>query len=173
MMRIWHEMLRRFLAALPLIAFPRLNVFLHGRLGFDLDPTVRIYSSASIRGNISVHIGAGTFIGHETLITGGQATIRIGTNCDISDRVGILCGTHEIDPTGLRSAGRELGRDIVIGDGVWIGFGALVLPGVTIGDKAVIAAGAVVHKDVPARTVVGGNPMRIIRSLDDSGGPSS
>jgi maltose O-acetyltransferase len=168
MNRVGNEILRRTLAALPLISFPRLNVFLHRRLGYDLHETVRIYSSASIRGNIRVRIGAGTFIGHQTLITGGQASVFIGANCDLSDRVGIFCGTHEIDAIGPRSAGAGLGRDIIIGDGVWIGFGALILPGVTVGDKSVVAAGAVVHKDVPARVIVGGNPMRIIRAIDAS-----
>ena len=140
-------------------------MFLNRQLGYDLHPTVRIYSSAKIMGKINVTIGPGTFIGHQTLITGGLATIEIGANCDISDRVGIFCGTHEINIDGLRSAGQGIGKDIHIHDGVWIGFGALVLPGITIGKKAVIAAGTVVHKDVPAYAVAGGNPMRIIRNL--------
>lgn len=165
-MKLISPAIRFILRNLPLIAFPRMNVFLNRLLGYALDGSVRIYSSATIMGAIEVSIGPGTFIGHETLITGGMGTITIGANCDISDRVGLFCGTHEIDAVGARSAGRGTGKDIVIEDGVWISFGALILPGVTIGKKAVVAAGTVVHKDVPAYCVVGGNPMKIIRQLD-------
>lgn len=156
---------RGVLSLLPLIQFPKVNVICNRLLGCKLDLSVRIYSSVQIRGTMKVLIGANTFIGHETLITGGLANITIGANCDISDRVGIICGTHEIDPVGIRSAGKGIGKDIVIGDGVWIGFGALILPGVTIGNKAIIAAGSVVHKDVPEQTIVGGNPIKITPRL--------
>ena len=96
-----------------------------------------------------------------------MAKIIIGSNCDISDRVSIFCGTHEIDEIGPRVAGNGIGKDIFIGNGVWIGYGALILPGVKIGDKAVIAAGSVVHKDVPAYTIVGGNPIIEIRRINE------
>ncbi|MDD5727023.1 MAG: DapH/DapD/GlmU-related protein [Victivallales bacterium] len=82
------------------------------------------------------------------------------------DRVGIVCGTHEIDPEGPRSAGAGTGKDIIIEDGVWIGYGAIILPGVRIGRKAIIAAGAIVTEDVSPRTIVGGNPARKIKKLD-------
>lgn len=163
---IYRCFIRFFLRHLPLISFPRINVLLNRALGYRVDSSTRIYSSASIMGAIEVSIGPGTFIGHETLITGGMARIEVGANCDISDRVGIFCGTHDIDVFGPRSAGCCTGRDIVIEDGVWIGFGALILPGVTIGKKAIVSAGSVVHKDVPAFSVVGGNPMKVIRQLD-------
>jgi maltose O-acetyltransferase len=158
---------RTILKLLPLILFPKLNVWLYRKMGYNIDYTVRIYSSVQILGNIKVVIGENTFIGHESIITGGLAGISIGANCDISDRVSIFCGTHEIDIEGKRAAGKGIGKDIVIGNGVWIGYGALILPGVTIGDKAIIAAGTVVHKDVPERSIVGGNPMKIIRKLDE------
>lgn len=167
-MKLLRPAIRSILRSLPLIAFPRLNVILNKLLGYSLDGSARIYSSASIMGAIEVSIGPGTFVGHQTLITGGMARIVIGANCDISDRVGIFCGTHKIDAFGHRSAGYGTGKDIMIEDGVWIGFGALILPGVTIGKKAVVAAGTVVHKDVPAFSVVGGNPMKVIKKLDAS-----
>jgi maltose O-acetyltransferase len=163
---IKNSIIRSVLSMLPLIQFPRLNVYLNRLLGYELHNSVRIYSSVQIRGSMKVVIGAGTFIGHETHITGGgAATIMIGSNCDISDRVGIICGTHEIDDTGVRSAGNGIGKDINIGNGVWIGYGALILPGVSIGEKAIVAAGAVVTKDVLPRTIVGGSPAKLIRSL--------
>ena len=165
MKKIFRIFSRLALKLTPLIASPRLNVFLFRLMGYQVHSSVRIYSSVQIMGAIDVKIGARTFIGHETLITGGAASITIGEDCDISDRVGILCGTHEIDPIGPRSAGAGTGKDIVIGNGVWIGYGALILPGVTIGDKAIIGAGAVVTKDIPERTIVAGNPARKIREL--------
>ncbi len=165
--KIRRSIARLGLAVSPLILFPRLNVFLNRLMGYRLDKTVRIYSSAQIMGDIKVTIGPRTFIGHETLITGGAANISIGSDCDISGRVGIVCGTHEIDLDGPRSAGRGTGKDIVIGDGVWIGYGAMILPGVTIGGKAIIGAGAVVTKDVSPAAIVGGNPAREIRKLKE------
>jgi maltose O-acetyltransferase len=150
------------LAISPLILFPKFNVFMNTLLGYHLDKTVRIYSSVQIRGAINVKIGAQTFIGHETIITGGAASITICNDCDISDRVSIVCGTHEIDSQGARIAGKGIGADIIIEDGVWVGYGAIILPGVTIGKKSIIAAGSVVNKNVPAYTIVGGNPAREI-----------
>jgi maltose O-acetyltransferase len=170
-MKLLKQLARWCLSAMPLILFPRANVALNRFLGYDLADSVRIYSSAVILGNIQVSIGAETFIGHETLITGGMASIKIGARCDVSDRVGIFCGTHQIDAEGRRSAGVGYGRAISIEDGVWIGFGALVLPGVTIGEKAIVAAGTVVHKNVPPRCIVAGNPMRIIRTIDQETQP--
>lgn len=146
--------------------FPKLNVWIFRQLGFDIAGDARIYSSVQIFGNITVKIGNDTFIGHQSVITGGLATIEIGSNCDISDRVSIFCGTHEIEPNGLRIAGKGIGKDIKIGDGVWIGYGALILPGVTIGNKAIIAAGAVVHRNVEENTIVGGNPIKLIRKIN-------
>lgn len=163
MPRVKKILLSKFLKTLPLIVFPKLNVWLFKSMGYDIAPDTRIFSSVQIFGNINVKIGARTFIGHETIITGGLGNIVIGSDCDISDRVSIFCGTHEIDYKGTRAAGKGIGKDIRIGDGVWIGYGALIMPGVTIGDKAIIAAGSVVHKNVAPNSIVGGNPMKLIR----------
>lgn len=62
---------------------------------------------------------------------------------------------------------QELGKPIAIGSDVWIGGGAIILPGVTIGDRAVIGAGSVVTRNVPASTFAAGNPCRVIRTLED------
>lgn len=164
---IFRGIVRKLLVIIPLIKIPRINVYLYRLLGYNLDSSVRIYSSANIMGSITVNIGEGTYIGHQSTITGGMGCICIGKNCDISDRVSIFCGTHEISNT-LRSAGKGIGKDIIIGDGVWIGYGALILPGVKIGDMAIIAAGSVVHKDVASFNVVGGNPMKTIRTRSNS-----
>ena len=62
----------------------------------------------------------------------------------------------------------EYGKAVTIGNYVWIGGGAIILPGVTIGDNAVICAGAVVSKDIPANVVATGNPCRILQNIDDN-----
>lgn len=131
--------------------------------GYDVDISARICSSAKLVGNCKIRIGADTFIGHESLITGGASTINIEENCDISTRVLIISGTHEITPYGERVAGPGKSLDITIRRGCWIGANATILGGVEIGENAVVAAGAVVCKNIPARTVVAGVPARQVR----------
>lgn len=91
--------------------------------------------------------------------------ITFGDDCMLAPGVHIYTATHPIDPIE-RISGYEFGKPVTIGDRVWIGGGAIINPGVTIGDEAVIASGAVVTKDVPPRTVVGGNPARVIKTID-------
>jgi maltose O-acetyltransferase len=76
----------------------------------------------------------------------------------------ISTATHPLEPQ-KRNKGIETAHAITIGNSVWIGMGAKILPGVTIGDNAVIAAGAVVNKSVAANTVVAGVPARLIKQL--------
>ena len=78
----------------------------------------------------------------------------------IAPSVQLYTATHPLDPA-VRRSGLESGRPIRIGSNVWIGGGAIVLPGVTIGDDAVIGAGSVVTRDVSAGAVVVGNPARV------------
>jgi maltose O-acetyltransferase len=135
-------------------------------IGVTLGVGVVIYSSISIVRKINLSVGDYTFIGSYSVFTGGSgSSISIGSYCDISDHVHFVTGTHDIDTFGNRSAGAGCAKDIIVGDGVWIGYGALILPGVEIGNKAIIAAGTVVHKDVAARTLVAGSPMKTIRNL--------
>ncbi len=91
--------------------------------------------------------------------------ITFGDDCMLAPGVHIYTATHPIDPIE-RISGYEFGKPVTIGDRVWIGGGAIINPGVTIGDEAVIASGAVVTKDVAPRTVVGGNPARVIKTID-------
>jgi maltose O-acetyltransferase len=162
MKRIFKFIISKFIKLLPLIAFPRFNVFLFKLLGYEIHKTAKIYSSVSIIGDIKVKIGYKTHVGNETIITGGDAKIIIGNNCDISDKVSIVCGTHEISREGIKAAGKDVGKDIIIENGVWIGYGAIILPGVKIGEKSIIGAGSLVNKDVPSGVIVAGNPARLI-----------
>jgi maltose O-acetyltransferase len=92
------------------------------------------------------------------------APIRIGDDAQIGPNVQLLTPTHPLDPD-LRRARWEAAEPIAIGANVWLGGGAIVLPGVTIGADAVVGAGAVVTRDVPARAVMVGNPARVLRQL--------
>ncbi len=164
-MRVFKFIIRIILKSLPLILLPKLNVFLFSKLGYKIHHTAKIYSSVSIFGDIEVSIGSNTHIGNQSVITGGSASISIGSHCDISDRVSIICGTHEINKIGIKSAGKDIGIDIIIEDGVWIGYGAIILPGVKIGKKAIIGAGSVVNKNVEPNCIYAGNPAKFIRKI--------
>lgn len=90
--------------------------------------------------------------------------VLIGNNCMIGPGVHIYTATHPLDPDD-RNSGKEYGKPVNIGNNVWIGGSAIINPGVTIGNNAVIASGSVVTKDVPESTVVGGNPAKVIKSI--------
>jgi maltose O-acetyltransferase len=160
--RMLKFLLRPLLSILPSLRCNKFKRYLHGLMGYHLDKKVVIASSAKIMGAINVTIGEATFVGHETIIMGGgEGDITIGAHCDISSRVNIISGTHEMDMSEVRSAGKGIGRRIIIEDGVWIGFGATILAGVKIGYKSVIAAGAVVNKDIAPYSVAAGVPAKI------------
>lgn len=90
--------------------------------------------------------------------------IHIGDFFNDTATTEIYTATHPLDATE-RNSGLELGKPVTIGNNVWIGGRAVINPGVTLGDNVVVASGAVVTKSVPANSVVGGNPARIIKTL--------
>ena len=96
-----------------------------------------------------------------------SAPVTIGDRALFGPAVQLLAATHPLEAE-LRAQGLEYAEPISIGDDVWLGGGAIVLPGVTIGDRAVVGAGSVVTRDVPADVVVAGNPARVIRSLEEA-----
>ena len=113
-----------------------------------------------------VSIGAKTVLGQECTISAYQH-VSIGRECVIADRVMLIDFDHgvvDVDrPTRLQGIYK---RDVRVGHNVWIGYGACILRGVTIGDNAIIGTSAVVTKDVPANSVVAGIPARVIRMRD-------
>lgn len=106
----------------------------------------------------NIELGARFYANHHCVML-DAAPIWIGDDVMFGPGVQIYTVTHPLDAT-LRQSGIEQAKPIQIGHRVWIGGGAIILPGVTIGEDAVIAAGSVVTKDVPAGTVVKGNPAR-------------
>jgi maltose O-acetyltransferase len=90
--------------------------------------------------------------------------VRIGAQTQLGPYVQLYTADHPRE-AAVRAAGPELAKPITIGTRVWIGGGAIVLPGVTIGDDSTIGAGSVVSRDVPSGVVAAGNPCKVIRSL--------
>ncbi len=111
-----------------------------------------------------IRIGARCFANFG-LVALDVAPITIGDDVQIGPNVQLLTPTHPLEPEPRRQKW-EAARPITIGDNVWLGGGAIVLPGVTIGDNTVVGAGAVVTRDLPADVVAVGNPARVVRSLD-------
>jgi acetyltransferase-like isoleucine patch superfamily enzyme len=114
-----------------------------------------------------VQIGAKTVIGQECTISAFQH-VSIGRECVVADRVMLIDFDHGI--TEIERPIRLQGiykRDVRVGNNCWIGYGACVLRGVTVGDNSVIGTSAVVTKDVPDNAVVGGVPARVIRMREE------
>lgn len=107
----------------------------------------------------NITLGAGVFLNFNCVIL-DVVEVVIGDMTQIAPGVQILTADHPRDPA-VRAQGLEFGRPIRIGKNVWIGAGALIMPGVTIGDDALIGAGSVVTRDVPAGATVMGNPARV------------
>ncbi|MDN5941795.1 MAG: sugar O-acetyltransferase [Nitrospira sp.] len=112
----------------------------------------------------NIRLGRNAFINFNCVFL-DCAPIEIGDNLQMGPAVQIYTAAHPLEAE-VRRSGLEYARPIRIGHDVWIGGGAIILPGVTIGDRSVIGAGSVVIHDVPADKVVAGNPARIIRELD-------
>lgn len=93
--------------------------------------------------------------------------IRFGDDVMVGPRVAFYTAGHPIDAE-VRISDLEFGLPITVGNKVWIGGSTSILPGVTIGEGAIIASGAVVTKDVPPYTIVGGNPARVIREITEA-----
>ncbi len=114
-------------------------------------------------------IGDHTFIGHDCRFAVADSVL-IGRFCLLAGGVTIAdYDGHPVDPIRRRTepASQEAIRPVVIGDDVWIGAGAVVLKGVTIGDRSIVAARAVVTRSVPADVVVAGNPARLVKHLGE------
>ena len=114
-----------------------------------------------------IEVGDGTYIGTRAILRAGLG-IRLGRHVTIAANVVLSSDPgHPLDPVARRTEAAPLEdlRQMLVGDDVWIAEGAALLGGITVGDGAVIGAHAVVTKDVPPRTVVAGNPARVVKEL--------
>ena len=113
----------------------------------------------------NIEIGENFYSNHNLIIL-DVGRVKIGDNVQVAPNVSIYTAGHPVHPE-TRNTGYEYGIDITIGDNVWIGGSVSILPGVTIGDNAVIGAGSVVTKDIPANVFAAGNPCRVIREITE------
>ncbi|HSO31963.1 MAG TPA: sugar O-acetyltransferase [Labilithrix sp.] len=114
--------------------------------------------------------GANIFLGEKVFFNFGCVVldvckVTIGSFTLFGPGVQIYTATHPMNAALRRT--RELGKPITIGEDVWIGGGAIVCPGVTIGSRSVIGAGSVVTRDIPEGVLAVGNPCRVVRAIDE------
>lgn len=132
-----------------------------GSLGKDpwIEPPLRLaYGTRT-------HIGD-CFYANFNFVIVDDIDVYIGNHVMIAPNVTITATGHPVNPD-LRRPGAQYSFPVTIGDDVWIGSGAIILPGVTIGKNSVIGAGSVVTKDIPANVVAVGNPCRVLRAISD------
>lgn len=133
-------------------------------MGQPLDATSTIMPPFYVNLGIFTRIGKNVFINHACsfLDIGG---ITIEDDVLIGPKVNLITESHPLHPSERKAL---MVKPIVIKRNAWIGAGATILPGVTVGENSVVAAGAVVNKDVPANTVVAGVPAKIIKNFVDN-----
>ena len=110
---------------------------------------------------ININLGARVFFNAGCVIL-DTAPVRVGDDSMFGPHVQIYCAQHAKDPDE-RVQGLEIGLPVTVGRNVWVGGGAILMPGITIGDNATIGAGSIVTKDVAAGETVVGNPARPLR----------
>ena len=133
------------------------NLFGNFEEGSFIEPNLRVDYGYNI------HVGANFYANFDCTFL-DVCPITIGDNVMFAPGVQLYTATHPIDPVE-RNSGLEYAKPITIGNNVWIGGSAIVVPGVTLGDNVVVAAGAVVTKSFPDNVVIGGNPARVIKEI--------
>jgi maltose O-acetyltransferase len=111
----------------------------------------------------NIHVGEGFYVNFDCVIL-DVCLVRFGGDCLLGPAVHVYTTAHPSDAASRRE-GIEWGEPVTVGANVWIGGRAVLNPGVTVGDDAIVAAGAVVTEDVPANTLVAGNPAQVKRDL--------
>ncbi len=111
---------------------------------------------------MQMSFGRNVFINHSftAMSIGG---IELGNNVQIGPHVTIVTDNHDLKNRYILKC-----KGVRVGDNAWIGAGVTIMPGVTVGENAVIAGGAVVTKDVPANAIVGGNPAKVIKYIEET-----
>jgi len=113
----------------------------------------------------NIEVGKNFFANYNCTIL-DVAKVTIGDYCQMAPNACIYTAGHPIHPVP-RNSGYEYGKPVTIGDNCWLGGNSVICPGVTIGNNVVVAAGAIVTKDVPDWCIVAGNPARVIRYITD------
>lgn len=132
--------------------------------GRPVPDTLRVFPPFYSDFGKNIHVGENVFI-NACCHFQDHGGVTLGDGCQIGHNVVFATLNHGLEPA---DRGTTYPAPIVLGRNVWVGSNATILQGVTIGDNAVVAAGAVVSRDVPANTIVGGVPARIIKRIDNS-----
>lgn len=133
--------------------------------GVDIASSACVGGRGWIYGRGSLRIGARSWLSPEvTVFTHVDAQVVICEDCDVGPGVRLVTGSHEIGGA-VRRAGAGTAKPIYIGRGCWIGAYSTILGGVSIGDGAIVAAGAMVTKDIPAHSMCAGIPAVVKKSL--------
>ena len=140
----------------------QIRVLFSQLIGKDVDDSFGLFPPFYTDCGKNIHLGKRVFINSGCCFQ-DQGGIEIGDDALIGQQVVIATLNHDLHPD---RRGSMTPKPVKIGNKVWIGAHATILPGVTIGDGAVIAAGAVVTKNVPPNTVVGGVPAKVIREIE-------
>ncbi|OIN24152.1 sugar O-acetyltransferase [Vibrio barjaei] len=114
----------------------------------------------------NIHVGKNFYANFNCVILDVNV-VEIGDNVLFAPNVQIYTAGHPLDVKGRVEDEVEFGLPIKIGHNVWLGGGVIVCPGVTIGDNAVVGAGSVVTKDIPANSLAVGNPCKVIKEIDN------
>ena len=112
-----------------------------------------------------IEVGKNFFANYNCTII-DVAKVKIGDNCQMAPNVSIYTAGHPIYPS-TRNSAYEYGKEIIIGDNVWIGGNTVICPGIHIGSNVVIGAGSVVTKDIPDWCIAVGNPCKVKRMITD------
>ena len=132
--------------------------------GYQVHQSLRVFPPLYADFGKNISVGEGVFI-NACCHFQDHGGVTLGDGCQIGHNVVFATLNHELLPE-RRNVTHP--APIVLGKKVWVGSNATILQGVTIGDNAIVAAGAVVTKDVPANTIVGGVPARVIKRIDES-----
>lgn len=133
---------------------------LFGEIGDDVEVRSPVY----VDYGSNVRLGTWVFLNYGCQLA-DVATITIGDHCQVGPNVQFLTPTHPLEAQ-RRQDKWESAEPITVGRNVWIGGGAIICPGVTIGDDTVVGAGAIVTRDLPAKVLAVGNPARVVRELE-------
>lgn len=156
---VWKESLEWFFLNNFVSSFPsrRFRIFILNIMGAKVPKETAVYGGNEYRNPKGLTIGKGTALGHRCLLD-ARSGLEIGENVCFGTEVMIWTLHHDYNDLNFAAVGAK----VKIGNFVWLGSRCIVLPGVTIGEGAVIASGAVVTKDVEPFTVVGGIPAKPI-----------
>jgi len=156
-----HELCRQYNLLSPSSLQERTEILekMFGRVGADLQIEAPFFCDYGC----NIELGDNVFLNAHCVIL-DEARVVFGNHVFVGPQCGFYTAVHPLD-AARRNANLECAKPIVIGDNVWLGGHAVILPGVSVGAGTVIGAGSVVTKDIPPGVVAAGNPCRVLRNI--------